>query len=395
MRLAALALLAALAASPDIGSLSWRAQRACDGTDGTPTVARLCASGAIALPSARDTAQSVQTPGAARETDRTGETGQFREPDFERQLQQQAQTDRTWRAASEGHMHMEKITYRSRVGDLDIPAFVFQPLKLRGTRGHPALVWVHENIRGHLYEHYIPYVREATAKGYIVIAPEYRGSIGYGKAFYDAIDYGGTEVDDVVTAVDVLKSRYAPADPSRVGIIGWSHGAMIALLAIARNPALFKSAVAMVPVTNLFQRLAWKGVEWQKEAIDPQNRYGGLPHERREIYKERSPLFQVDKLQIPLYVAVAKYDEDVNIEEDMQLVDALRSRKAGLAETRVYENPPGGHTFDRRVDAKTWQPENTREQRDSWNRVWTFLDWHLDPFHDAGGSAVSTFQPKR
>ena len=50
---------------------------------------------------------------------------------------------------------------------------------------------MHENIRGHLYEHYIPYIREATAKGYIVIAPEYRGSIGYGKAFYDAIDYGG------------------------------------------------------------------------------------------------------------------------------------------------------------------------------------------------------------
>ena len=53
-------------------------------------------------------------------------------------------------------------------------------------------------------------------------------------------------------------------------------------------------------------------------------------------------------------------------------------------------NPPGGHTFDRRVDPKTWQPENTREQRDSWNRVWTFLDWNLDPFHDAATSPVSS-----
>jgi dipeptidyl aminopeptidase/acylaminoacyl peptidase len=106
-----------------------------------------------------------------------------------------------------------------------------------------------------------------------------------------------------------------------------------------------------------------------------------LPAERRDIYKERSPVYSIDKLQIPLYVGVTKNDEDVNIEEDMQLVDALRSRKASLAETTVYDNPPGGHTFDRRVDPKTWQPENTREQRDSWNRVWTFLDWHLDPFH--------------
>jgi len=313
-----------------------------------------------------------------------------REPDFERQLQQQADTDKTWRAASAGFFQMEKITYRSKVGDMDIPAFVFQPLAVRGAKGHPAIVWVHENIRGHLYEHYIPYVREATAKGYIVIAPEYRGSIGYGKTFYDAIDYGGNEVDDVVTAVDVLKQKYPQVDPSRIGIIGWSHGGMITLLSIFRNATMFKAAVAMVPVTNLFQRLSWKGVERQHQAIDPANRYGGLPFERHDVYKDRSPLYGVDRLQIPLFVGVTKNDEDVNIEEDMQLVDALRSRKADLAQTMVYDNPPGGHTFDRRVDPKTWQPENTREQRDSWNRVWTFLDWNLDPFHDATTSAVSS-----
>jgi dipeptidyl aminopeptidase/acylaminoacyl peptidase len=336
-----------------------------------------------------------QTSVPASQTDHAGPPAPIREPDFERQVQQQAETDRTWRLASEGHMRMEKITYRSRAGDLDIPAFVFQPLKLRDAKGHPAIVWVHENIRGHLYEHYIPYIREAAAKGYVVIAPEYRGSIGYGKAFYDAIDYGGNEVDDVVTAVDVLKSRYPHVDPSRVGIMGWSHGGMITLLAIFRNPAVFRSAVAMVPVTNLFQRLAWKGVERQRQAIDPQNRYGGPPHEQREVYKQRSPVYNVDKLEIPLYVAVAKNDEDVNIEENMQLVDALRARFPALAETRVYDNPPGGHTFDRRVDPKTWQPENTREQRDSWNRVWTFLDWNLDPFHDATSSPVRTFQQVR
>src|SRR5262245_5948293 len=113
---------------------------------------------------------------------RSQEPGQPpRQPDFDRMLEQQAETDKTWRAASAGVMEIEKITYRSRAGDMDIPAFVFQPLKLRGAKGHPALVWVHENIRGHLYEHYVPYIREATSKGYIVIAPEYRGSIGYGR----------------------------------------------------------------------------------------------------------------------------------------------------------------------------------------------------------------------
>jgi len=312
--------------------------------------------------------------------------------DFDEQVRRQADTDQAWRAASDGRMQMQKITYRSKAGDLDVPAFVFQPLRLRGPKGHPAIVWVHENIRGHLYEHYIPYIREATSRGYIVIAPEYRGSIGYGKTYYDAIDYGGNEVDDVVTAVDVLKAKYPQADPARIGIIGWSHGGMITLLAIFRNPALFRTAVAMVPVTNLFQRLAWKGVERQHQMIDPQNRYGGLPAERRDVYKDRSPVYSVDKLAIPLLVHVTKNDEDVNIEEDMQLVDALRSRKPQLAETKVYDNPPGGHTFDRRVDPRTYEPENTREQRDSWNRVWTFLDWNLDPYHDASGAVPSAQQ---
>jgi dipeptidyl aminopeptidase/acylaminoacyl peptidase len=308
---------------------------------------------------------------------------QQRQPDFDRMLQQQAETDKTWQAAAAGHMRAEKIMYRSRAGDMDVPYWVFQPLQIRGPKLHPAIVWTHENIRGHLYEHYIPYIREATAKGYIVIAPEYRGSVGYGRAFYDAIDYGGKEVDDVVTAVDILKAKYPAVDPERIGIIGWSHGGMITLLSITRNPTTFKAAVAMVPVTNLFQRLAWKGVERQHQAIDPSNIYGGLPNEKPDVYKERSPLYQVDKIQIPVYVGVTRNDQDVNFEEDSQLVDALRARKPFLATTMIYDNPPGGHTFDRRVDPKTWEPENTREQRDSWNRVWTFLDWNLDPYDDA------------
>ena len=90
-------------------------------------------------------------------------TGQT--PNFEKQLEQQRATDSSWRAASDGYMRMEKISYRSSAGDLDIPAFVFLPLRPTSPGGHPALVWVHEDIRGHLYEHYIPYIREATARG--------------------------------------------------------------------------------------------------------------------------------------------------------------------------------------------------------------------------------------
>ena len=66
---------------------------------------------------------------------------------------------------------------------------------------------------------------------------------------------------------------------------------------------------------------------------------------------------------------------------------ALRARKPLLATTTIYDNPPFGHTFDRQVDPGTWEPVNFREQRDSWNRVWAFLDWNLDPYNDAAKKA--------
>jgi dipeptidyl aminopeptidase/acylaminoacyl peptidase len=303
----------------------------------------------------------------------------------EAEIRQTAQIDETWRQASAGKMKMEKVSYQSRVGGMDIPVFVFTPLAVRGPKAHPALVWVHENIRGRVYPHYIPYVLDAVSRGYVVVAPEYRGSVGYGQAHYDAIDYGGAEVDDVLTSVDFIKSTMPHVDPARLGIIGWSHGGMITLLSITREPSTFVAAVAMVPVTNLFQRLAYKGVERQHGLIDPANRYGGQPGTAttNAVYKERSAVYHVDKIRIPVLVHITRNDTDVNIEEAMQLVDALRARKPDLAETKIYDAPVGGHLFDRqydRSDTKTFTPLWTREQRDSWNRVWTLLDWNLDPY---------------
>ena len=84
---------------------------------------------------------------------------------------------------------------------------------------------------------------------------------------------------------------------------------------------------------------------------------------------------------------VATNDEDVNFEEARPLIDALRARKPHLAETKVYVNPTpgpasGGHTFSRRVNRQTLEREDSPEQRDSWNRTWTFLEEWLRPYED-------------
>ena len=104
----------------------------------------------------------------------------------------------------------------------------------------------------------------------------------------------------------------------------------------------------------------------------------------------------MDKLHVPLLVHVATNDTDVNFVEDQQMVDALRSRKPDLAETKIYVDPPpgssgGGHTFSRRTDMKTLQRMDTPEQRDSWNRTWAFFEWNLRPYVDK--SKMDTTQP--
>lgn len=304
--------------------------------------------------------------------------------DYEAHIRAKARTDSIFAAVSEGVLDYRKITYRSRVGDMDIPAYIFQPLQKAGKAAHAAMIWVHGGVHGNWTHIYWPFIKEAVERGYVIIAPEYRGSTGYGKEHHNAIDYGGYEVDDVITAYDWAIANLPHVDPDRVGIMGWSHGGYISLLAIMRDEHPFKAAAALVPVTNLIFRLSYKGPRYQRY-FATQSRIQGLPFEKREIYVERSPFYHVHKIQVPVLVHVATNDTDVDFEEASMLIWALRAQKPDLAETRIYVDPPpgsagGGHTFNRRVNSKTLEREDTPEQRDSWNRIWTFMEWNLRPY---------------
>ena len=315
-------------------------------------------------------------------------------PDFTRQMAAKAAEDARYAELCKGVMECTRITYRSSVGDMDIPAYLFQPLNKRGPRGHAAMIWVHGGVHGNwTLAPYFPFVKEAVARGYVIIAPEYRGSTGYGEAHYTAIDYGGKEVDDVMSAHTLLKTL-PHVDPERVGMMGWSHGGYITLLSIFRDQHPFKAGAAIVPVTNLVFRLSYKGPGYQRD-FATQKDILGLPFERRDEYIRRSPAFHVDRLQVPVLVHVATNDTDVDFVENQQIVDALRSRKPDLAETKVYVDPaPGptsaGHTFSRRVDPKTLQRNDSPAQIDSWNRTWVFFEWTLRPYEDRSKPAPPT-----
>lgn len=265
--------------------------------------------------------------------------------------------DSVYEARSKGVMHYTKTTYRSRYNDLDIPVYVFTPLRMRGPRGHAAMVWVHGGVHGTWDNQYLPFVIEAVQRGYIIVAPDYRGSTGYGEAHHRAIDYGGKELDDVEDAIGFLQ-RIPEVDPARIGIMGWSHGGFIASHLVMRGAeSKFVAAAAIVPVTNLVFRLAYKGPQYAR-SFSTQKEMQGLPHENRAEYIKRSPYYRIDSLARPILVHVATNDTDVDFVEDMMMIDGLRSRKPELSETKIYVDPTpgpasGGHTFNRRVNRQT------------------------------------------
>ncbi len=305
--------------------------------------------------------------------------------DYARQISQKQRTDSIYAARSAGVMEFRKVTYKSRADGKTIPAYLFAPLQKRGAKGHAAMVWVHGGVHGDWGTSMFPFVREAVQRGYVVITPDYRGSTGHGAELYEAIDYGGKEVDDAISAVDYL-ATLPYVDMDRLGMMGWSHGGFITAHTLFRDEHPFKAGAAIVPVTNLVFRLSYKGPGYQRSYAAEEG-IQGLPFEKREEYIKRSPVFHAANLKVPMLVHVATNDEDVNYVEDQQMVYTLRALKPELAETKIYVNPAPwgssvGHAFSRRVDPVTLERVDSPAQVDSWNRTWTFFEWNLQPGED-------------
>lgn len=299
----------------------------------------------------------------------------------DRQIAARKATDSSYAARAKGVMEFRIVSYKSRVDGLEIPAYLFAPTTKKAEK-HAALVWVHGGVHSNWSLEMWPFVREAVSKGYVVITPNYRGSTGFGDDFHRKIDYGGKEVDDALSSVDFLKTL-PYVDMDRLGMMGWSHGGFITALNLVRASHPFRAGAAMVPVTNLIFRLSDHAPSYAREFAAEEG-IQGMPFENVPEYIRRSPVFHLDKLQVPLLVHVATNDCDVFFRENQQFVYTLRALKPDLAETKIYTNPPQGaggcgHTFNRRVTASSMERDDTPEQIDSWNRTWTFFEWNLRP----------------
>jgi dipeptidyl aminopeptidase/acylaminoacyl peptidase len=247
-------------------------------------------------------------------------------------------------------------------------SYVFVPAKLDRTKKHPLLVFPHGGVHADFGSTHAHIVRELLAQGYVVVAPDYRGSTGYGSAFYNYIDYGGLEVADNYAARNYVLENYEFVDPDRVGILGWSHGGLITLLDIFEHPGDYKVAYAGVPVSDLVLRLGYHDDAYRKIFSAP-GHIGKTVAEDPDEYRRRSPIHHVAKLQTPLLIHTNTNDDDVFAIEVQALINALKAAGKQF-DYEVFKALPGGHTFDRM---------DTRLAREIRLKIYRHLAQHLKP----------------
>ncbi|MGZ5432320.1 MAG: alpha/beta hydrolase family protein [Thermoanaerobaculia bacterium] len=238
------------------------------------------------------------------------------------------------------------------------PVYVFSPKNLKGRA--PMLVFAHGGVHGRLTTNYAHIFREALERGFVIISPEYRGSIGHGGDLYSQIDYGGAEIDDTHDARDWAVENLPFVDPGRVGIFGWSHGGFHTLMNIFQWPDDYKVAYAGVPVSDLVARMGYTGQSYRdlfEEFI------GKQPEDNVLEYRRRSPVMHADKLRTPLLIHTTTNDEDVHVLEVEHMIAALKAAGKQF-EYKIYQNAPGGHRFNR-IDTKL--------AKDSRKEMWDFL----------------------
>ncbi|MGE5352865.1 MAG: alpha/beta hydrolase family protein [Acidobacteriota bacterium] len=266
--------------------------------------------------------------------------------------------------------HVKNPTAMGANNPLKFWCYVFIPQKLDRSKKYPLIILPHGGVHANFTTYHTHIIREMVSQGYIVAAPEYRGSTGYGKSFYEKIDYGGLEIDDNHAARDYMVENYDIVDKDRVGIAGWSHGGLIALMDIFQHPGDYQAAFAGVPVSDLVARMGYYDDEYRKE-FSAAFHLGKTANEDVQEYRKRSPVNYADKLNTPLLIHTNTNDDDVNVLEVESMIRALKAEGKKF-EYEIFKDAPGGHSFDR-IDTKL-----AKETR---MKIYSFLARYLKPPH--------------
>jgi len=263
---------------------------------------------------------------------------------------------------SEDMVEPQLVHYPTKDGKWTISAFVYVPYNLPHNGQHPAIVYVHGGPTAQTMNTFNRFVQYMANQGYIVIAPNYRGSTGYGKEFQQAnlFDMGGGDLQDVLAAADWIKQT-GYVDPKKLILMGGSYGGYMTMMGVSKAPELWAAGVPIVPFVNWFTEIQNEDPVLQQSDLATM----GDPEKNKALYEDRSPINFVDQIKAPLYLLAGGHDPRCPKEEAQQVVDAVKKR-GGVVEYKVYENE--GHGFSK-----------VENQIDAYKRVADFLKAHVPP----------------
>jgi len=254
------------------------------------------------------------------------------------------------------------VHYPSKDGKWTISAFVYTPYNLPRNGQHPAIVYVHGGPTAQTMNTFNRFVQYMVNQGYLVIAPNYRGSTGYGKEFQHAnlFDMGGGDLQDVLAAAEWMKQT-GYVDPKKLILMGGSYGGYMTMMGVTKAPEVWAAGVPIVPFVNWFTEIQNEDPVLQQSDLATM---GDLVR-NKALYEDRSPINFVDRIKAPLYLLAGGNDPRCPKEEAQQVVDAIKKR-GGVVEYKVYENE--GHGFAK-----------VENQIDAYKRVADFLKAHVPP----------------
>ncbi|MBC8005429.1 MAG: S9 family peptidase [Verrucomicrobia bacterium] len=256
---------------------------------------------------------------------------------------------------------MKPISYQSRDG-LTIHGYLTLP-KGYDAKNLPVIINPHGGPWARDYWGFNSEVQFLANNGYAVLQMNFRGSTGFGKEFWQSSfkQWGRTMQDDISDGVNWLVDQ-GIADPKRIAIYGGSYGGYATLAGLTLTPDLYAAGVDYVGVSNMFTFMNTIPPYW-KPMRDMFYEMVGNPESDSLLLTEVSPVFLVDKINAPLFVAQGANDPRVNKDESDQIVKALKDRGIDV-EYMVKDNE--GHGF-----------HNQENRFDFYRSMLAFLNKHL------------------
>lgn len=232
----------------------------------------------------------------------------------------------------------ESFRFLSNDHKYEIEAFLTKPLGMTATSKHPLIVIIHGGPHGQQGSVFTFRNQVYAARGWAVLQVNYRGSIGYGQAFADAVfrDQNGDEAQDVLYGVNAALRRYPWIDRTRLGVEGVSYGGQLSAWLITQT-RIFRAAIPTAAIINL---VSYNYTTYYNQYEEME--YGYRPHQMDtmdELWK-RSPLRYVARAATPTLLMHGENDNDVPISEAEQFYIALKD--VGV-ETVLVRYPREGH----------------------------------------------------